>query len=197
MPKPSVRGKLLETALERFQAQGFNGCGVQDITDAAGVPKGSFYNHFKSKEALALEVLERYGQGNRFDLLNDDTQAPLDRLRAHFDFLADRLEGWAFTRGCLLGNFASETADSSLVLRDAMAGALDRWSAAVTQVLREAQARGDVDAGQDPERLARFLVQAWEGAITSAKVRKTRGPLDDFFAISFGTLLAKPPAAQA
>ena len=197
MPKPSVRGKLLETALERFQAQGFNGCGVQDITDAAGVPKGSFYNHFKSKEALAVEVLERYGQGNRFDLLNDGTRAPLDRLRAHFEFLADRLEGWAFTRGCLLGNFASETADTSPAMRDAMVGAFDRWSAAVTHVLRQAQAQGDIDARHDPDRLARFLVQAWEGAITSAKVRKTRGPLDDFFAVSFGTLLAKPPAPRA
>ena len=194
MPKPSVRGKLLETALERFQAQGFNGCGVQDITDAAGVPKGSFYNHFKSKEALAVEVLDRYGQGNRFDLLNDETRAPLDRLRTHFEFMAERLEGWAFTRGCLLGNFASETADTSPAMRDAMAGAFDRWSATVTQVLRQAQAQGDIDPRQDPDRLARFLIQAWEGAITGAKVRKTRGPLDDFFAVSFGTLLAKPPA---
>jgi TetR/AcrR family transcriptional repressor of nem operon len=186
---------LLDTALERFQAQGFNGCGVQDITDAAGVPKGSFYNHFKSKEALALEVLDRYSRGNRLELLNDEARAPLDRLRAHFEFMADRLEGWAFTRGCLLGNFASETADTSPAMRDAMDRAFELWTEAVSRVLRQAQARGEIDPRPDPDGLARFLVHAWEGATTRAKVCKTRQPLDDFFAVSFGTLLIKPPAA--
>ena len=192
MPRPSVRGKLIESALERFQAQGFNGCGVQDITDAAGVPKGSFYNHFKSKEALALAALERYGEGNRRELLSDDSMAPVARLRAHFEFMADRFEGWAFTKGCLLGNFANETADTNPALREAMAGAFERWTTAVAAVLRQAQAVGEIDARPDPDTLARFLVHAWEGAITGAKVAKSRGPLDDFFAVSFGTLLAKP-----
>src|ERR1700761_1118340 len=102
MPRPSVKEKLLETALDRFQAQGFNGCGVQDITDAAGVPKGSFYNHFKSKEALALEVLDQYRAGNHFDLLSDGGMTPIASLRAHFEFLAERLQGWKFTRGGFL-----------------------------------------------------------------------------------------------
>jgi TetR/AcrR family transcriptional repressor of nem operon len=195
MPRPSVRGKLLEAALERFQAQGFNGCGVQDITDAAGVPKGSFYNHFKSKEALALEVLDQYRAGNRFDLLSDDGAAPIARLRAHFEFLAERLEGWKFTRGCLLGNFAAETADTNPAMRDAMTIAFDRWTEAVGALLRQAQARGEIDRGHDPAALARFLVYAWEGAITGAKVAKSRGPIDDFFAVAFGRLLAEPAAA--
>jgi TetR/AcrR family transcriptional repressor of nem operon len=195
MPRPSVRGKLLETALERFQAQGFNGCGVQDITDAAGVPKGSFYNHFKSKEALALEVLDRYRAGNRFDLLSEDGAAPIARLRMHFEFLAERLEGWKFTRGCLLGNFAAETADTNPAMRDAMTIAFDRWTEAVGGLLRQAQAAGEIDRGHDPATLARFLVYAWEGAITGAKVAKSRGPIDDFFAVAFGRLLAAPAAS--
>jgi len=195
MPRPSVRGKLLDTALERFQAQGFNGCGVQDITDAAGVPKGSFYNHFKSKEALALEVLDIYGQGNRFDLLSDDGVPPIARLRDHFEFMADRFEGWNFTKGCLLGNFANETADTNPAIRDAMTAAFERWIDAVGAVLRQAQAQGLVDARHDPDKLARFLVCAWEGAITAAKVGKTRGPLDDFFTLGFGTLLTTAAAS--
>ena len=194
MPKPSVREKLVETALERFQAQGFNGCGVQDITDAAGVPKGSFYNHFKSKEILALEVLDRYAQGSRFELLAEGGKPPLARLKAHFEFLADRFEGWNFTKGCLLGNFACETADTNPAMRTAMASAFDRWTQSVAALLREAQAAGEIGAGQDPDALARCLVYAWEGAVTGAKVAKSRGAIEDFFAISFRTLLAKPAA---
>ena len=195
MPRPSVRGKLLETALERFQAQGFNGCGVQDITDAAGVPKGSFYNHFKSKEALALEVLDLYGQGNRSDLLSDGEKAPVARLRTHFEFLADRFEGWEFTKGCLLGNFATEMSDTNPAMRVAMADAFERWAAAVAAVLRQAQAQGEIDRRHDPDTLARFVIYAWEGALIGAKVGKTRGPIDAFFLVAFDTLLAKPGAS--
>ncbi len=170
MPKPSVREKLVETALERFQEQGFNGCGVQDITDAAGVPKGSFYNHFKSKEALALEVLDRYRLNSRFDILADVAKSPITRLRAHFEFMADRVEGWHFTRGCLLGNFSCETADTSPAMRQAMADAFARWCEMVAELLRQAQAQGEIAGSHDPTALATFLVHAWEGAIAGAKV---------------------------
>jgi len=62
MARPNVRERLLDAGVEIFHRCGFNGCGVQEITDAAGVPKGSFYNHFASKEALGAAVLDRYWQ---------------------------------------------------------------------------------------------------------------------------------------
>jgi TetR/AcrR family transcriptional regulator, transcriptional repressor for nem operon len=139
MPRPSVRGKLVEGALESLHSQGFNGCSIQDITDAAGVPKGSFFNHFKSKELLALEVLGRYREGSRVDLLFDKDKPPLERLRRHFEFLADRYDGWEFKRGCLMGNFGTEMADSHPQMRGALEEAFAAWSAAVASVLREAQ----------------------------------------------------------
>jgi len=63
MPRPNVREKIIDAGLKVLIEKGFNGAGVQDITDAAGVPKGSFYNHFESKEALGAEVVDRYGRG--------------------------------------------------------------------------------------------------------------------------------------
>ena len=60
MSKPNVREQLIEAGLKTLLGQGFNGSGVQDVADAARVPKGSFYNHFESKEAFAAEALERY-----------------------------------------------------------------------------------------------------------------------------------------
>ena len=62
MARPDVRERLLDAGVEIFHRCGFNGCGVQEITEAAGVPKGSFYNHFVSKEALGAAVLDRYWQ---------------------------------------------------------------------------------------------------------------------------------------
>src|SRR5712664_1441331 len=60
MPRVSVREEIVESALVEFHRRGFSACSVEDITRAAGVPKGSFYNHFKSKEELGAEVVRRY-----------------------------------------------------------------------------------------------------------------------------------------
>jgi TetR/AcrR family transcriptional regulator, transcriptional repressor for nem operon len=59
MPRPSAREEIVQAGLKCLVEKGFNAVGVQDITDAAGVPKGSFYNHFESKEALGVEIVER------------------------------------------------------------------------------------------------------------------------------------------
>ncbi len=185
MPRPSVKEKLLDAALEEFLDRGFNGCGVQDITDAAGVPKGSFYNHFKSKESLAIVALQRYMAERPFDSV---AASPLARLRAHFDLLAERIEAWQFRRGCLLESFATETADANPAMREALAEAFDYWTENVAALLAAAQAAGEVDPALDAGTCARFLVHAWEGAVTGAKVSKSRRPIDDFFTIAFAML---------
>ncbi len=189
MARPSLREKIVDAALERFHVQGFNGCSVQDITEAAGAPKGSFYNHFKTKELLALEAFERYCEESRIGMLFEGNKPPLERLRAHFEFHAGRQESWAFDRGCMIGNFASDMADSYPVMREALDEALVRWSGAIASVLRQAQAAGDLPKDKDPDLLARILVNSWQGAITRSRMVKSRAPLDDFFALAFGILL--------
>ncbi|WP_052489446.1 TetR/AcrR family transcriptional regulator [Streptomyces sp. 150FB] len=88
-----MREEIVEAAVEQFHTYGFNGAGVKDITDSAGVPKGSFCNHFESKEALAVVALERYGVSRRLGGLADADVDPLLRLRRHFEFLRDENTG--------------------------------------------------------------------------------------------------------
>ncbi|XBS67997.1 TetR/AcrR family transcriptional regulator [Acerihabitans sp. KWT182] len=76
MAKPSVRDKIVDAALDRFHTLGFSACSVQDIVDTAGVPKGSFYNYFKAKELLALEVLSIYGKDCNRQILSDTGLPP-------------------------------------------------------------------------------------------------------------------------
>jgi TetR/AcrR family transcriptional regulator, transcriptional repressor for nem operon len=154
------------------------------------VPKGSFYNHFASKEALAEETLNRYRATRRFELLDDTSKPPVARLRSHFEYLAGLLIDRGFVKGCLLGNFGAEVSDQSEVLRQAVATRLDRWSARVAGLLGEAQVGGDLPPSVDVERMGAFVITAWEGATLRAKVSKTCGPLDDFFAVVFDSLLA-------
>ena len=189
MPRPSLREKLASSAVDTLHAKGFHGCSIQDITDAAGVPKGSFFNHFESKEALAIEALGRYLQNNRLDLLLDKTIPPLERLKNHIGYIVEKIEESDFQRGCMLGNMATEMADAYPQMREKLRIAFDFWSQAVESVLREAQAAGDIDPRHDPGQLARFIVNAWEGVIMRLKITKNRGPIDEFLHICFKVLL--------
>jgi TetR/AcrR family transcriptional repressor of nem operon len=73
--------------VDRFHAVGYHACGVQEIVDSAGVPKGSFYNYFKAKELLAVEVLGIYWKNIAIDMLSNKSKAPVERIR---DFLLRR-----------------------------------------------------------------------------------------------------------
>lgn len=190
MPRPSVRQQIVDAAMEQFQERGFTACGVKDITDAARVPKGSFYNHFESKEALAVEVLRRYEADWAMGSLSDTSVPPLTRLRTFFDSMCASIERYGYSRGCLFGDFGSELAGHYPVMRQQVDESLLRWASAVAGPLREAKESGILSAEWDPGLLGRFIVDAWQGAVVRAKVVRARGPLDDFFAIVFDTMLA-------
>lgn len=192
MPRANMRRQIVDAAMDQFHERGFNGCAVKDITDAAKVPKGSFYNHFDSKESLALEVLRRYEADCAMQSLSDPSTEPVLRLRTFFEGQRQALERFGYVRGCLFGNFGSEMADHSPPVREQVEGALTRWADAVAAPLHEAQANGSLrGAGSDPDRLARFIVDAWQGAVIRAKVAQDRAPLDDFFGTVFDSLLGQ------
>src|SRR5580704_19490006 len=150
-----VRDQIVNAALDRFHALGYSACGVQDIVDKAGVPKGSFYNYFKAKELLALEVVDLYAKGSKREMLSDAGVAPAERLRRHFEFLASRYAGFGYDRGCLLGNLAAEASDGMPLLRKALGESLARWTTAVAAVIKEGQAQDAIASEINAEELAR------------------------------------------
>jgi TetR/AcrR family transcriptional repressor of nem operon len=110
-----------------FHARGFNGCSGQDIVDAAGVPKGSFYNHFESKEALGVEVVHAYTalvgayvvEAGAAQILTGPG-TPLRRIRAYFEAVVEQNVSCGVRKGCLLGNFATELAPHSVEIANAV-----------------------------------------------------------------------------
>ncbi|MEW2382820.1 TetR family transcriptional regulator C-terminal domain-containing protein [Micromonospora sp. NPDC047707] len=190
MGRKSMREEIVTAALDRFHARGYNAAGVKDITDAAGVPKGSFYNHFDSKEALAIVALERYGAGRRLADLTDEAVPPVERLRRHFEFLRDEVVAYGYHRGCLYGNFGSEIADHSDAIRGAVRDSLDTWTTLIVATLTEAQRAGAVRTDLAPEVTAGFLVNAWEGTLIRARADRSTAAFDAFFTSVFELLLA-------
>jgi TetR/AcrR family transcriptional repressor of nem operon len=190
MARPNVRERIVEAGLTTLLEKGFNGCGVKDITDLAGVPKGSFYNHFESKEALGAEIVERYGLGNaRRAALRDESLPPLERLRRHFEGLNKLFSELGYGRGCLLGNFSAEMADHSPLIRDRLAALFAAWTADIENAIRDAQAAGAIATTAKPYDLAAFLLDAYEGALLRTRVEKDGRAFDRFMTLAFNQLL--------
>ncbi|TWV55520.1 TetR family transcriptional regulator [Streptomyces misionensis] len=189
MPRVSMREEIIDAAVDTFHARGFHGTGVKDITDAAGVPKGSLYNHFASKEEIAVEAIRRYGAARRLSELTRPGTPALDRLRAHFESLRDEVVRLGIRRGCLLGNFGAEAADHHDAIRATLATGLGRWRAAIAEVIGQAQQEGTVRAQADAETLAGFILNAWEGTLIGARVERHDQAFAEFFTVVFGDLL--------
>jgi TetR/AcrR family transcriptional regulator, transcriptional repressor for nem operon len=195
MPRPSnpeVRGRLLQAGLDVVHARGFAASGVKDITDAAGVPKGSFYAYFPSKEAFGAALLDHYWSDIRtrlLPLLDADGSAE-QRITRFFHALADEHEAGDFLLGCLIGNMSLELGGSSEPVRSELVRILDGWNEALTACVRSGQGdAGDIRNDLDAAELASLLVEGWEGAALRGKVTRSRAPYDRFEKVTVPALL--------
>jgi TetR/AcrR family transcriptional regulator, transcriptional repressor for nem operon len=188
-----MRDQLISSGLETLHRQGFHASAVQDITNAAGLPKGSFYNYFESKEALALEVIDRFGTGRTAlaGVLSDESISPVERLRRYFASVVTGYATQNYERGCLLGNFSTELADQSRVIRDRLSSNFAAWSRPIETCIRDGQKAGEISRDMDPRVLADFLLNSLEGAILRMRVEKDSSPLDHFMTLVFSRVLPK------
>ena len=190
MPRPNVREQIVDAGFAAFYGKGFNGSSVQDITAAAGVPKGSFYNHFESKETLGADIVDRYDASNTLlAILADATVPALERLRAYYDGLAANLESGDCARGCLLGNFSAEVADHSPLIRGRLKGVFARWTGALESAIRDGQLDGSIPGDVDAATLATVLLDAFEGAMLRARVERRSEPFARFMTVAFEKIL--------
>ena len=190
MARPNTREDIIQAGLKCLVEKGFNAVGVQDITDAAGVPKGSFYNHFESKEALGVEIVGRYGANQaRREILSDATVPPLQRLRRHFDRISTLYADLHFTRNCILGGFSAELANQSETIRESLRTLYGQWTKDIEATIAEAQAKGEIANKTKASDMAAFLLDAYEGALLRARVERNRKPFDRFMKFAFSQLL--------
>src|SRR5260370_29934642 len=118
-------------------------------------------------------------------MLSDKRVPPVKRLRAHFEFMAFRYEGFGFGKGCLIGNLAAEMSENTPLLRKALAQSLKRWTELVAAAIRDGQADGSIAAGLDAPWVARLLINSWGGSVVGLKIVDTPAPLGGFFSLPF------------
>jgi TetR/AcrR family transcriptional repressor of nem operon len=195
MAKASHRDNILSAGLKVMFRKGYVGAGVRHIVAEAAAPQGSFTNHFRSKEAFASEVLDRYFEHTKALVaaaLDNAAQSPRQRLLHYLDIITERLEADDFARGCLIGDFSLEAAPQSEMLRDRLVAIFMEWRAPFAACIGEAQANGELDGAFAPDDLADFLLASWEGAILRMKVTRTAEPLQRFKRIAFATVFKEP-----
>jgi TetR/AcrR family transcriptional repressor of nem operon len=196
MPKRSNRNDIIAAGLRVMFRSGYNGSSVRDIVAEAGVPQGSFTNHFRSKEAFAEAVLDHYFahvQGLVREALEDKALTPCQRLRRYLDIIAMRLEADHWTRGCLIGDLSLEASGQCEPLRQRLAAIFEEWRTPFAACIAEAQAADEIEARFDPIDLAEFLLASWQGAILRMKVERGPAPLERFKTIAFDTVFQKIP----
>jgi TetR/AcrR family transcriptional repressor of nem operon len=189
MPKASLKEAFMEAGRTEFHVNGYHGTGVAAIAQRAGGPKGSFYNHFASKEELAVAVIGRYAISRRMEMLDATRVAPLRRIRAHFEYLQTDLALDGYARGCMFGNFAAEVASTNDTLKLVVDEALAYWAEHLADALEDARAHAEIAASVDPQSTAGLLVDAWEGAAMRAKAVGGSGPIDNFMSVVFERML--------
>ena len=161
MGKLSNREKILTEGLRVVHERGFAGASVRDIVGAAKVPQGSFTNHFASKEAFCLEILDLYFEGTRemiHETLRNEALPPLKRLRAFVDAHISYLKRNSWRNGCLVGNFSAEASEHSEVIRKRIVQIFEEMRQSVAYCLRAAVKSGDLSPKSDCDELAGFLI---------------------------------------
>lgn len=178
------RDLILAKGAEVMTRRGYHGAGVQEIVQAAGVPKGSFYHYFASKEDFALQALQqvyaprlqRYAEA-----LAKSALSPRQRILGYYTELVEH-----FARQekpeyhCFIGSLSFEMAELSPVLGAEVDAILQRSADILQRCLEQAQSAGELAADEDCANLASFIANAWQGALMRLKVSNNPRMLDDF-----------------
>jgi TetR/AcrR family transcriptional repressor of nem operon len=190
--------RLLRQGTKLFYAQGFHGTTVDAILASAGVPKGSFYHHFGSKEVFGQAVLDRYMhfQTDLFDKWAAKKDVPTaDKLAGYFKELSALFVKSGYQRACLAGKFSTEVAASSEEFRDQLAGQIESWKSRIVDLLRQGQAAGDVREDRAPEELANGVLSLIQGAFVLAISTRDKDTLTAVAATV--KILIEPPATAS
>jgi TetR/AcrR family transcriptional regulator, transcriptional repressor for nem operon len=172
--------------------KGFANAGIREIVRAAGVPQGSFTNHFPSKEAFGLAVIDLYFSFSREvirDTLLNDALPPLDRLGLWIDANRTRLGQDNMKNGCLFGNFTAEAGDHSDTIRLKLLGVFGEIQSSVAYCLRAAVQAGTVPGDLPCDDVAAVIVASMQGASLLSKAERSGLPIDRFRRILFSKIL--------
>ena len=175
-----TKERILHQAASLFNTQGYAGASISDIMRVTGLKKGGIYNHFQSKDELALQafdyaidlIRQRYG-----DALKNKRHA-VERLQAIISVFSANVENPAIEGGCPLMNAAVESDDAHPMLRQRAQTAMDSWRNMVCKVIQKGIARGEIRPEVKADEVASVMISLLEGAVMMSKLYDDSTHLD-------------------
>ncbi len=170
--RPTARQKILDAAVRVIRTQGFAGASVDELCAAAGVTKGAFFHHFKSKEAAAVAAADH------FTAMADGIFAaapyralpdPVDRILGYVEFRQSLMRGELPGFTCLIGTMAQEAYLTHPPVREACARSIQSHSEMLEGDIGEAMRAHGVDAPGGAHGLALYMQAVIQGAFVLAK----------------------------
>lgn len=178
----STRQAILDTAQVIVGRKGFSAVGLNEILQAAEVPKGSFYHYFNSKDAFGVVLLDSYfdhyikGMQQLFD---QPGLSGFAKLMRYWHSWVDNQTGCTDTGKCLAVKLGAEVSDLSEPMRLALQRGTARTIALLAEALQHGVEDGSLPAQSHPESLARRLYALWLGTSVISKITRTSAPFDE------------------
>ena len=179
---------ILETGYHVLRKNGYHGVGVNQVLKAAGIPKGSFYNFFESKEDFAKQVIEHYGVGQARwiqEFFDQAPASPLANLKSFYRTLIHFNEVDEFSSGCFVNVMSNEIGRT----HDALAAEANHgflsWINIISKEVLKGQNNGEIRSDFSAAEIAEYLHAGSYGAFSRMKVTRSRAYLDLWFEMSF------------
>lgn len=192
MARASLKEKILHEGLRVVHEKGFCATSVRDIVQAAGVPQGSFTNHFTSKEAFGMEILNLYFENSQ-ELINEtllnNSLKPLDRLRGYVEAHKEMLSTGFMEKGCLYGNFTAEASESSESIRLRLVEIYAWIKQCIELAIAAAVAQGELGEKYPAKDVASHIVLSLQGAMLVGKAERTPVAMQSFINVLFTHVL--------
>lgn len=178
------RDLILAKGAAVMTRRGYHGTGVQEIVQAAGIPKGSFYHYFASKEDFALQALEFIYQPRlqRYaEALSNPALSPRARILAYYgELLTHFRQQERLEYHCFIGSLSFEMSELLPAIGQQVEAVLQQSALTLQHCLEQAQQAGELAADEDCANLAAFIANAWQGVLTRLKVGSQTQPVEEF-----------------
>lgn len=200
MARIETRKLLIDVGTRVIGTQGFNPTGLNSILQTAGVPKGSFYYYFASKEDFGLAIIDETASEyaeliNNF--LKDPRFTPLARIDNYLQAGLQRIRDGQCKRGCLIGTLGQELSSQNETFRERLDAVFEGWKQQFGDCLQAAKTAGELPSDTDVIQLAEFLLSGWQGAILRTKMQQNVKPLEAFIGLLFKHVLTNGASTAA
>lgn len=169
-----TKARIVQQAAEVFNQKGYAGSSIADIMQATGLKKGGIYNHFKSKDELAVAAFDY-----AVSLMSQQVWSAvktkrnaIERLQALVSSYLVYIETPPIVGGCPILNTAIEVDDTDSPLRDRAIAAINQWRSLIVRIINQGIKKGEIPVTTEPDTVATIIICNIEGAIMISQLEK-------------------------